>query len=214
MGDYLLARAVTLMAKDIDGPVIKAMAAATGKICEGEIKEVRSRFLVTQTEGDYFEIIEKKTAVLMAASCEAAGLVAGAPEEKVEALRRFGLKFGTAFQIVDDLLDLAADESKLGKPMGHDLREGKLTLPLLHALACAPEEERQKMRALLLKEPLEDTDLALVMKFIQRQSGQEYAKAKAHFFIEEAKAELAGFPESAALGALKSLAGYVLARDY
>ncbi len=214
MGDFVFAKVFQLLAQSVDRPLIRAISRATDRLCEGEIQEVRSRFLVTQGEGDYFDTIEKKTASLMAVSCEAAGMLAGSAPEQVEALRLFGLKFGTAFQIADDLLDLTADPEKLGKPQGHDIREGKITLPLLHALATADPKRRAQMQELLLLDPIDDRRLGEVVGFIRDQDGVEYARRRALKLIEEAKGLLAALPESPAKRSLLALADYVTSRDH
>jgi octaprenyl-diphosphate synthase len=214
MGDFIFARVFGLLARHVEPRVIQAISVATDRLCEGEIQEVRSRFLVTQNESEYFDTIEKKTAALMAVACESAGLIGGAKEEVVAALKSYGLKVGIAFQMVDDLLDLTASPEKLGKPNGHDIREGKLTLPVLHALSVCGKLERAKMQEILLKNEISDGDLSLLFSFIREQRGLEYTREKCESLIAEAKAELGVLGESQAKASLLALADYIIKRDF
>lgn len=214
MGDFIFARVFGLLARHVDARVIQTISIATDRLCEGEIQEVRNRFLVTQNEADYFDTIEKKTAALMAVACQSAAMTAGSPEATIEALNRYGLKVGIAFQLVDDLLDLTASPEKLGKPNGHDLREGKLTLPVLHALAVCGKLERSRIQEILLKNEISDGDLSLVFSFIREHKGLEYTRAKCVELVGEAKAELAGLPACAAKQSLADLADYIIQREY
>jgi geranylgeranyl pyrophosphate synthase len=214
MGDFIFARVFGLLARHVEPKVIQTISVATDRLCEGEIQEVRNRFLVTQNEADYFDTIEKKTAALMAVACESAGMIAKATEEQQQALRRFGLKIGIVFQLVDDLLDLTAAPEKLGKPNGHDMREGKLTLPVLRALAVCGKLERSRIQEILLKNEISDQDLSLVFAFIREHGGLDYTRQRCEGLVEEAKAELAGFADSPAKDSLLALADYMIQREY
>jgi geranylgeranyl pyrophosphate synthase len=214
MGDFIFARVFGLLARSVESPVIQTISAATDRLCEGEIQEVHTRFLVNQSEAEYFEIIEKKTAALMAVACEAAALVAGAPATTLTAVRKFGLKIGMAFQVVDDLLDLQAPAEKLGKPQGHDIREGKITLPLIYALRQSEPARKAPIQDVLLKDSLSDADLASVVQFIREGKGVGYAAEKASSLVQEAKQELEILPESTAKKSLQQLADYIVAREY
>jgi octaprenyl-diphosphate synthase len=214
MGDFIFARVFGLLARHVDPSVIQAISVATDRLCEGEIQEVRARFLVTQNEADYYEIIEKKTAALMAVACEAGAMLADAEESLRRRLRDYGLKVGIAFQVADDLLDLTAPEDKLGKPNGHDIKEGKFTLPLLHALKTCGREERSQVQDVLLKSELAPHDVAYVMDFIRRQGGIDAAMHKAESLIREAKALLEPLLDSPAKASLLGLADYIIQRDF
>jgi geranylgeranyl pyrophosphate synthase len=214
MGDFLFARAFSRLAARVDPAVLQRIAQATDEICEGEIQEVRTRYLVTLSEGQYYDTIYKKTASLIAASCEAGGMVAGAGEETLRALSAYGAKVGLAFQIADDLLDLEADEAVLGKPQGHDLMEGKMTLPAILALARATSRERSSIQELLLEEPLRPAQLQRVVDFIREQKGLELARAQAMRLAAEARGTLAALPDSPALRSLEQLASYMVTREH
>ena len=215
MGDYIFARVFGLLARHVDPTVIQVISVATDRLCEGEIQEVRARFLVTQNQAEYYDIIEKKTAALMAVACEAGAMLAGADPAVRSALRDYGLKIGIAFQVADDLLDLTAPVAKLGKPNGHDIQEGKFTLPLLHALKVCSKEERSEVQETLLKSELAPHDVTFVMAFIQRHGGIAYAARKAEDLVAESKQLLAGvLPEGAAKASLLGLADYIIQRDF
>jgi len=214
MGDFIFARVFGLLARHVEARVIQTISIATDRLCEGEIQEVRNRFLVTQNEADYFDTIEKKTAALMAVACQSAAMTAGADDARIEALNQYGRKVGIAFQLVDDLLDLTASPEKLGKPNGHDLREGKLTLPVLHALSVCGKLERSRIQEILLKNEISDGDLSLVFAFIREHKGLDYTREKCVELVEGAKAELKGLPESDAKASLIGLADYIIQRDH
>lgn len=214
MGDYIFARVFGLLARKVTPKVIQILSAATDRLCEGEILEVRARFLVTQNFAEYFDIIDKKTAALISVACEAGAMLAGAEESLQNDLREYGRLVGVAFQVADDLLDLTAHESRLGKPNGHDIKEGKFTLPLLHALKACSREERSEVQEVLLKQEPAPHDLDFVLGFIRRHGGVEAAKAKADELVEAAKAKLTRLPESAAKASLEGLADYIVERDF
>jgi octaprenyl-diphosphate synthase len=214
MGDFIFARVFGLLARHVEPRVIQIISVATDRLCEGEIQEVRARFLVTQNEAEYFDIIAKKTAALMAVACEAGAMLAGRDEAAMTALRDYGMKVGIAFQLADDLLDLTAPEAKLGKPNGHDIKEGKFTLPLLHSLKVCSREERSEVQDLLLKGELAPHDVAFVMDFIKKHGGLEYTQAKAESLVQEAKDCLKVLGESPSKASLLGLADYIIQRDY
>jgi heptaprenyl diphosphate synthase len=132
-GDFLLARASEIAAS-LGTEVAGLLAATIGRLCEGEVGELRTAYNVDRTEAEYFAAIEGKTASLFATACRIGAIVGGLPRDQIDALTDFGLAYGMAFQIVDDVLDVTATEAELGKPAGHDLVEGVYTLPVLRAL--------------------------------------------------------------------------------
>jgi geranylgeranyl pyrophosphate synthase len=214
MGDLLFARVFARLAAHVDSPIIVRVAQATDELCDGEIQEVRTRYLVTLSESQYYDTIYKKTASLIAASCEVGGMAAGAGEDTLRALGAYGAKVGLAFQIADDLLDLEADEATLGKPQGHDLLEGKMTLPVILALARATSTERAVIQELLLEDPLQPAQLQRAVEFIRAQGGIALARAQALRLVDEARGALAALPESPARRSLEDLAGYFVARKH
>jgi octaprenyl-diphosphate synthase len=141
-------------------------------------------------------------------------MLAGAPEEQRQRLREYGLKIGIAFQVADDLLDLTAPEAKLGKPNGHDIKEGKFTLPLLHALKVCSREQRSQIQEVLLREELQPHDMKFVVDFIHQHGGIAAAQQKAEALVAEAQALLQGLPDSGAKASLQGLADYIIQRDF
>jgi geranylgeranyl pyrophosphate synthase len=212
MGDFLFARVFHRLALKVDGPIIQRIAEATHQLCEGEIQEVRSRYLVTLSEAQYDQIIERKTASLMAVSCEVAGMAMKADASVLRALAAYGKKVGMAFQIADDILDLEGSEASLGKPKGHDLLEGKITLPAIYALARASRSERASIQEILLEDPIQPAQLERVVQFIKAQGGLDLARARATRLVAEARGALAALPLSVSRKALEDLAGFFIER--
>lgn len=142
-GDHLYARAFSLLANDGDIEVIRTMAQASSHVCEGEILELQLAFNPDITQAQCLEIARLKTAELMAAACKIGAMAGGAKDGMIESMDAYGRNLGIAFQIVDDLLDLEGSVEEIGKPVGSDLLEGKITLPVWHTLAALPLEERR-----------------------------------------------------------------------
>lgn len=142
VGDFLYSRSFTLMTRDGDLAIIKLISETTNTMAEGEVFQLLKCGDVGITEEDYFTLIEKKTAVLIAAACAVGGLTAGTTLDRVEALRGFGHAMGLAFQLTDDTLDYVAAEKEFGKAIGMDIKEGKITLPLIRTLARCTAGEK------------------------------------------------------------------------
>ena len=137
VGDFLLSKALSLAVTTDRLKILKVLAHATTQMAEGEILQLIHAGNLKLTEAEYFEVITRKTAILMSAACQIGGILAGAPPAQEEALAQMGLNLGITFQLVDDILDYTGDQKQLGKEVGADLREGRITLPLIHALAQA-----------------------------------------------------------------------------
>ena len=165
LGDCLFAHALKLSASFPNGEVSRRIAHAASDVCSGEIIQTQRRFDLKLSVPDYYKIIEMKTAALFAAACELGAFVNEASPEVISALRTFGLRLGTAYQIYDDVLDLAGDEAKAGKTLGSDLRKGKLTLPILHLLQNSNAAERHQISEIILNGE-ENAILALADKAI------------------------------------------------
>lgn len=134
IGDYLFAKAFSLVANKADNQMLKVLTDVICSMCEGEINQNRSTFNADQAENDYLQRIAQKTANFLAASCELGALMANLPDNEVKAFREYGYCLGMAFQITDDILDVTASSEQLGKPVGNDLRQGIVTLPVIYAL--------------------------------------------------------------------------------
>ena len=151
LGDCLFAHALKLSTSFPSGEISRRIASAASDVCSGEIIQTQRKFDLNLSIGDYSRIIEMKTAALFAAATELGAFINEASPEIISAMKEFGLKLGTAYQIYDDCLDIAGSEDTVGKTLGTDLRKGKLTLPILHLLQSAPEQQRQSLSAAILR---------------------------------------------------------------
>jgi len=156
LGDCLFAHALKLSTSFPDGEISRRIASAASDVCSGEIIQTQRRFDLKLSVADYFRIIEMKTAALFAAASELGAFINNATPEVISAMKTFGLRFGTAYQIYDDCLDIAGTEEKAGKTLGTDLQKGKLTLPILHLLQTASSAERHRYSEMILRSEPED----------------------------------------------------------
>jgi octaprenyl-diphosphate synthase len=212
VGDFLLARSIAIAAETDSVPIIDVLAHTTAQMSEGEIHQLLHRGDLTINEADYMEVIKRKTAFLIQSACRVGALLAGAPAEQVEALSEYGYSLGIAFQMADDLLDYTADTAVLGKPVGTDLREGKLTLPIIHALQRASQEDRHRMEIIIRDTDVTSRDFEMVVGLIRQYGGIEYTKERAKKYVDQAKGSLITFQPSASRTLLEQLADYVLVR--
>jgi octaprenyl-diphosphate synthase len=214
MGDYVFASSFYLMAKTLPKDVLSSLADTTNIICRGEISETFHRFNVGLTEGEYLKVIEEKTASLFAASCRTGAMLAGGSEAAVKNLDRFGLGIGMAFQVIDDTLDFVGKESKVGKPVMSDLREGKLTLPVIRLLeTCAPAEAG-KIKKIILKKIKNKADFKYVGALLKKYDAVGYSVRRAHAFVAEAKSALAELNGNHSKTELLQFADFLINRDF
>jgi heptaprenyl diphosphate synthase len=190
-GDFLLAKASEIAAA-LGTEVAGLLAATIGRLCEGEVGELRSAYDVGRTEGAYLAAIEGKTASLFATACRIGAIVGGLSREQIDALTSFGLSYGMAFQIVDDVLDVTATEAELGKPAGHDLVEGVYTLPVLRALATGVGLRDR------LGRPVEGRDLDEALSLVRSNGAVAAALDTAREYASRATAALAPLGENEA----------------
>jgi octaprenyl-diphosphate synthase len=210
MGDYLYSRAVTELARIGRVDLIVVLAGAANEMSIGELRQLEACDALRFTEQDYYRLIASKTASLMAAACEM-GAVAGEPAHR-EPLARYGHALGMAFQIADDLIDYTEVAAVTGKPAGQDLREHKVTLPLIHALtAMSPAAVREVERFFADPEPT-DEGIESVMALVREYGGLEYATARAEEFGERAGDALADLPADEPSAALADAVRYVIHR--
>ncbi|HEX6926062.1 MAG TPA: polyprenyl synthetase family protein [Longimicrobiaceae bacterium] len=212
MGDYLYSRSVSELARLGDIEPVRILAAAANAMSVGELRQLASCDALDFTEQDYHLLIECKTASLIAAACEL-GALYGDPTYRVP-LARFGHDLGMAFQIVDDLLDYTSDEAALGKPAGLDLREHKVTLPLLYALPRMSRSERERVEAFFAEPIPDDAEIAAIVQMVRDRGGLDYAKSQALMFAQRARESLEGLPMSPALQALRESIAYVVERRH
>ncbi|HEY1118795.1 MAG TPA: polyprenyl synthetase family protein [Acidimicrobiales bacterium] len=205
-GDFLLAKASEIAAS-LGTEVAGLLARTIGRLCEGEILELRHAYSTARTEEAYFAAIEGKTASLYATACRIGALVADLPRDQVDALTDYGVSFGMAFQLVDDVLDLVATEEELGKPAAHDLTEGIYNLPVLRALET---DAGEALRG-LLGSPIEGEERERARSLILHSGGIESTIAEAERHATRAQEALAALPESPAKASLCDGVGHLLA---
>lgn len=214
MGDYLVIKAFTIAADTGDPRLFRLFCDTIGRMCEGEVLQICVRAETDLDVATYLKIIEAKTAVLMSTCCRIGALLGGAALEQTEALTAFGLKVGLAFQIIDDLLDYTGQEELLGKPVGSDLREGKVTLPLIYALQRARPADREELVAALERPAaMEEAEIERVIRLIARYDGFSDAREQAATFVRAALGSLTMIPAGAARDGLACLAEKAVERS-
>ena len=212
VGDFLLASALELAASSGNLRMVQILSETTSRLAQGEIHEIIKTNTLDLTEEEYYEIITGKTAVLIAAATRLGAILAKTDEEKETALKEYGLNLGIAFQIVDDVLDYIGSEKEFGKPVGHDLIEGKVTLPLIHALKQSTVEERKQIKKHFTHRQKED--ITAIVSFVKEKKGTEQAVAKAKNLVQQAKKALLVFPDHPAKKLLLDIADFVVKRRY
>jgi heptaprenyl diphosphate synthase len=208
-GDFLFARA-SAIAAELGTDVSRLLATTIGRVCEGQIREVQAAGRLEIDESDYMAVIERKTASLIATSCQVGGLLAGASPEVVESLGRFGIALGLAFQLSDDIMDLVSDESTLGKQPGVDLREGVLTLPVI--LALRESEHRDELQVLLRSEQPDEGNLRRALEIVRADGALGGARQAVSREVRRALSEGERLPEGSAREALLHLAEFLAVR--
>jgi octaprenyl-diphosphate synthase len=211
VGDFLYSRSFQLMVELDSMPVMQVLADATNRIAEGEVLQLLHVGNPDTTESDYLGVIERKTAVLFAAATRLGAMVAGADAATQRACADFGMNLGLAFQIADDVLDYTADADTLGKNLGDDLAEGKATLPLIHAMAKASPERRERLAQVV--SACDTSAMPEVLAAIRDSGGLEYSHRMADGYAREAEAALAALPRNEWTEALLGLAHYAINRE-
>ena len=212
VGDFLFARAFQLMVEDGSLPVLRILSRAAATIAEGEVLQLQTQNDLSTTEAQYLEVVQGKTAALFAAACEVGAVIAGRPAQEQAALAAFGMNLGIAFQLVDDALDYAANEATLGKTVGDDFREGKVTLPVLAAYRAGDEPERVFWRRTIEDGAREDGDLDHALALMSQRGAIETTLLRAGGFARTARAALAVFPDGAVRRILADVADYTVSR--
>jgi len=213
VGDFLFAKSFSVMVGSESLRILKILSDTTTQLAEGEILQLINTCDLEVDEPRYLQVVRDKTAILIAAACQVAGVLAKVDTEHELALREFGLEIGTAFQLMDDALDYTADEEDFGKEKGHDLFEGKMTLPLIHAYANSTKFEQDEISRIIDAEELSKEDLDYVCTLIDEKDGISYTRNRAIKRIEKAKQQLALFPDGESKQALFTLADYVVSRN-
>ncbi|GAB7026980.1 polyprenyl synthetase family protein [Geotalea toluenoxydans] len=212
VGDFLFSKSFSLMVADGDLKILKVLSGATTIIAEGEVLQLICTSDLDLTLERYIEVVKAKTAILLSAACQSGAILGQASSQHEAALQEFGMDLGIAFQLMDDTLDYVASEEQFGKSIGHDLEEGKITLPLIHTLRQCTAEERSQIGTIIEKDILEDHDFSTVFDLVGKYDGIKHTIAVANEYVNRCKGHLNLFPESTEKAALFDLANYVLTR--
>jgi octaprenyl-diphosphate synthase len=210
MGDFLYSTALTHIVELGDLQALQALTRASTEMTLGEMRQLAVAHPLKFTEREYYALIRSKTASLMRTACEL-GALSGA-RRYYDALGNFGENLGMAFQIADDLLDYREAKETTGKPSGLDLREHKVTLPLIHALREMSAAERKEVERLFASAEVSDDDIASVVRIVADNGGFEYAREREEEFAERAHDALSGLPETVARRSLSASISYVMER--
>jgi len=211
-GDFLLARALAIAARTKEPGIIFVIAKITQDMSQGEIDQMAKKGNLDLSEKEYNEIIERKTAVLIQGACQSGAILAKAEKKEEDALNQYGFHLGMAFQMADDLLDYTASAKELGKNPGADIREGKLTLPLIHSLANASLADRQWMEHAIAANEFDPDAFEKLKKKLTEYKGIEYTRNKAHDHVKKAKACLKVFQDCRSRELLNMIADYSIER--
>jgi octaprenyl-diphosphate synthase len=213
-GDWLYMQAFQIALRERHFPTLDLLVNLTQMMVEGELLQLERVGKIGVTEADYMELIDRKTASLFSA-CARLGAISFGADETIEArLGEYAWNLGIAFQLVDDILDFTSREKILGKPVGNDLREGKVTLPLIYALETAEAEERKLVETVLADGNYDQVPFSKILHVLNRHRGIERAQERAESFTEKARAIIAEFPESPYQRALAAVTDLVTARDH
>lgn len=212
VGDFLYTRAFQLMVKLGDMDILTHMAETTNIIAEGEVLQLTRIGDASTNEAQYLDVITRKTAILFGAACYGAATLAGEEEQTRQALREFGLNLGIAFQMIDDVLDYDGDPASMGKNVGDDLTEGKVTLPLIHTLLTGTEDEQALIRRAISEKSADEIEQ--VTHAVQRCGALDYTRNRARAYHDLALEKLAALPASEARNALERLTELSLNRDH
>ncbi len=213
VGDFLFAKSFSIMVRGGSLEILKALSDATTQMAEGEVQQLINTCDLDLDEDAYIEVVQNKTAVLLAAACRSGAILGDTTVEQQDAMAAYGMDLGIAFQFMDDALDYVADEAEFGKACGHDLLEGKVTLPLIQAVRRCTDEERQRVEAIVEQEDLPQEDLVYVVGLIDTYDGIQFTRERAAAFVAQAKTRLEIFKDGPIKEALCILADYVVSRS-
>ncbi len=214
VGDFLFSRSFELMVEDGSLRILEILSRAAAVIAEGEVAQLVTANDTTTTEQAYLDVIEAKTAALFAAASRIGAVVAERPPAEEEALERYGKNLGIAYQLIDDMLDFSARQSELGKTVGDDFRDGKITLPILLAFARGDAEERHFWRRTLEEGEQQPGDLERAMCLVERRGALAETLARARVYAAEATAALAPFADGPLRRALLETAAFATSRGF
>ena len=213
LGDYLYIKSMGMALTQDSLDIVRLLCDVTLRMIEGELYQLTKTGDVDISEEEHFEIIRRKTAYLFGGCAQIGGVLGKIGKDREQALREFGFNLGIAFQVVDDLLDYTADETALGKPVGGDLREGKVTLPIIYLLQRGGAEADSLIRAVVADRAVSKEQWREIVRLLREHGTPDMAYAKALEYATRAKSALEVFPPSREKEALVALADYVLSRD-
>ena len=211
MGDFLLTRGLMLSVENKDFNLLSIVTDAVREMSEGELLQIEKSRRLDITEDVYYEIIRQKTASLIASCCAVGASSGGAPEATVALMRAFGEKIGMAFQIKDDLFDYG--EQEIGKPVGIDIKEKKMTLPLIYALSKASWSDKRRIIHIVKNESEKPRKVKEVIEFVKKSGGLEYAVQAMNRYHQEAMVLLKDFPDTAYKQSLIQLVQFTIDRN-
>jgi octaprenyl-diphosphate synthase len=212
VGDFLLSKALSLAVTTNRLKILKVLAQTTTQMAEGEILQLLQTRNLKISEAEYFEVITRKTAILMSAACQIGAILGDAAEARETAIARLGLNLGITFQVVDDILDFIGDEKELGKPVCADLREGRITLPLIHALAQAENQDRRRLQE--MAQDLKPEMVPELRGLLKKYGSLDHARKIARHYTLLAQEDLAFFPLSAAKTCFSAITEELLVRSH
>ena len=213
-GDWLYMQAFQIALREQNFRILDLLIALTQMMVEGELQQLDLIGRIDVTEADCMELVDRKTARLFSVCARLGAICAEAAPGIEESLGEYGWNLGMAFQLVDDMLDFTAREKVLGKPVGGDLREGKVTLPLVYALEHATPAERELVESILRDRNYETVPFARIQALLEKSGGLDRVRERAHGFADKARQLIAGFPDSPYQKALLSVTELVTERDH
>jgi octaprenyl-diphosphate synthase len=213
LGDYLYIKSMAMALTHDTLDIVRLLCDVTLRMIEGELYQLTKNGDADLTEEEHFEIIRRKTAYLFGGSAQIGGMLGNVSPEQQEALREYAFNLGIVFQVVDDLLDFTGDAAALGKPIGADLREGKMTLPLIHLLRQGHATGERIVREIIATRTTTEQQWKELLQILSEHRSIDYAFRRAEEFAERARKPLSAFPPSAERDALLALPDYVVARD-
>lgn len=213
VGDFLFSKSFSLMIRVGSLDILRVISDATTVIAEGEAVQLLCTGDLELTEDRYIDVVRSKTAILMSAACETGAILGGVPAEKQQALAAFGMDLGIAFQLMDDILDYTATEDEFGKCIGHDLEEGKITLPLIRTLAQCTESERVIIAGVVERDEMTLDEFRTVSALVSKYGGIEYTVKAARACISRCSEHLKAFEPSPIRDAMLGLSEYVVTRS-
>jgi octaprenyl-diphosphate synthase len=213
LGDFLYIKSMSLALSQDSLEIVRLLCDVTLRMIEGELYQLTKNGDIAITEDEHFDIIRRKTAYLFAGCAQIGGMLGESTPEQQGALREYGFNLGIAFQLMDDLLDFTGDAAALGKPVGGDLREGKVTLPIIRLLASADSATRALIAGVVDERSVTLERWAEITRLLNQSGAIDYATARAREYAHAARHKLSAFPDGPERAALSALAEFVLLRD-